>query len=244
MRRVAIRYGSCTGWIYLRELRGEDEEAVWGNETLAAITLVDRLLVGVRGAALGPGDAVELTAADRDRALAVVYRAEFGNRIATTVTCGACAKPYDLEFQLDDLVASVPHGTPDALHIDGVSVRVPTGDDELYAAHASDPRATLLARIGAETLDPDRVAAALADAAPLLDLELDAACPECGAAQVLGFSIQDYLLGTVLAERERRAAEVHRLASAYGWSLGEIMALPRARRRRYVELAEREAGVA
>jgi hypothetical protein len=35
---------------------------------------------------------------------------------------------------------------------------------------------------------------------------------------------------------------VHRLARGYGWSLAEILSLPRTRRRDYVALVEREHG--
>jgi hypothetical protein len=86
------------------------------------------------------------------------------------------------------------------------------------------------------------VADALERIAPLLDVELDATCPECGHVHAVRFDVQRFFLGRLVAERAQRAAEIHRLARGYGWSLSEILSLPRARRRDYVELVERELG--
>ena len=36
--------------------------------------------------------------------------------------------------------------------------------------------------------------------------------------------------------------DTHRIASAYGWSEAEILALPRTRRRRYADLIAQERG--
>jgi hypothetical protein len=250
MRRVSLRYGSRAGWAYLRELRGDDEESVFGTETVSAIALLDRLLVAVPGAAIGPGEAGELCAADRDRLLAAIYRAELGPRITASPRCAACDEPYDLEFELDELVATVDASPGDQraeagmVRVDDGVARVPTGLDELEASHADDPGAVLAARCTVSgPIEPERLAAALAEAAPLLDLELDAVCPSCGHAAQLAFDIQDYLLGTLVEERARRAGEVHRLARSYGWSLTEIQSLPRARRKVFVDLAERELGL-
>ena len=107
MRRVAIRYGSRLGWAYLRELRGIDEESVEGTETDVAIALLDRLLLPVVGAAVAPGGAGALCAADRDRLLAAIYLRAIGRRIAANARCAACAQPFDLDFDLADLVASL-----------------------------------------------------------------------------------------------------------------------------------------
>src|SRR4051794_30863641 len=66
---------------YLRELRGTDEEAIGGGGTLAALSLLDRLLVEGPGASVRPGGAATLTVTERDRLLAHVYRAIFGTRV-------------------------------------------------------------------------------------------------------------------------------------------------------------------
>jgi hypothetical protein len=78
----------------------------------------------------------------------------------------------------------------------------------------------------------------LSRVAPLLDLSLDASCPDCGHSQKIRFSVQSYLLASLVNERRRLVADVHRLAAAYGWSRQDILELPRAMRRQHVELIE------
>ncbi len=65
----------------------------------------------------------------------------------------------------------------------------------------------------------------LHQAAPLLELELTASGAECGHPNAVQFDIQSYLLGALLGERRRLMTEIHRLATAYGWFLDEILSL-------------------
>lgn len=249
MRRIEVTYGDRPGCVFVRPLRGDDEESVVDADTWSAIALVDRLLVDVAGAACGPGQAATLAAADRDRVLAAVYRAELGDRVASTVSCPACAAQFDLDFRLSALCAAIQPEVAAAgaggryRLADGTELRVPTGADELAAALSSDPERTLAARCRLSgDADDATIAAALEQVAPLMSTELDAVCPECGHAHLVRFDVQPFLLARLLAERDQRATEIHRLARGYGWSLSEILSLPRGRRRAYVELIEREQG--
>jgi hypothetical protein len=76
--------------------------------------------------------------------------------------------------------------------------------------------------------------------APVLDLDLPARCPGCQTQQTVHFDIQYYLLTTILQEQKHFTMEVHRLACAYGWSLNEILQLPRRSRKAFVGLVESE----
>jgi hypothetical protein len=67
--------------------------------------------------------------------------------------------------------------------------------------------------------------------APLLDVDVVARCPECEAEQPVGFDIQSFLLERLLNERPRLLQEIHLIASSYGWTLPDILALPRDHRR-------------
>lgn len=251
MHRIEVTYGDRPGCVFVRPLRGDDEESVVDADTWSAIALVDRLLVDIAGAACAPGQASALTAADRDRVLAAVYRAELGDRIASTVSCPACAAQFDLDFRLSELCATIVADVSAAEPLahgryrlaDGTELRVPTGHDELAAALSSDPGRTLIERCRlAGTADDETIEATLERIAPLVSTELDAACAECGHVHAVRFDVQPFLLARLLGERDQRAAEVHRLARGYGWSLSEILSLPRSRRRAYVELIERDQG--
>jgi hypothetical protein len=244
--QVPIEHGGRRGVVWVRELRGVDEERVDGTGTEVALALLDALLVEVPGRAVGPGEASRLSAPDRDRLLAALAARDLGRRVQSTMRCAACAQPFDLDFDLPDLVERVfvAGARPDddgCVPVAGGRVRLPTGEDELAAARAAaegaDAEAALLARCiveGAPALSD--VAKALAEVAPILDLELDATCPECAHHQELHFDIQRWVLERLLAERRQRAVETHIIARAYGWPLETIEALPRWRRRMFVSL--------
>jgi hypothetical protein len=107
MQRVAVTYRASPGFLYLRGLRGDDEESIHDADTWSAIALVDRLLVDAPGAAIRPGEAAALTAADRDRVLAALYLRELGDRIASSAACPACDARFDLDFRLSELLARI-----------------------------------------------------------------------------------------------------------------------------------------
>jgi hypothetical protein len=250
---VALAFVAGGGWVCVRELTGSDEEWVDGRGTAVGIELLDRLLVAAPGAALGPGEAAQLTAADRDTLLAAVYAVAFGPRIEATQHCGQCAAKFDLDFAVPALVAGVGRQREPAEAVagvftlrPGVRFRLPSGADELAVAALAPERAerTLLERClveGDAGADGPAVIAAMERIAPTLDLELDARCPECGAQQPLRFDIQQYLVDAIVGERPRLYEDVHLLAAAYHWSLTEILSLRRTARRRLVQLVTGDA---
>ena len=250
MRRVPLTCSERPGYAYLRELRGDDEETVEDVDTWTAIALVDRLLVDAPGAAVRPGEARQLCAADRDRILAAIYIRELGPRIQATPTCPACGNTFDIEFRLDELMGTLEPRYEDVARVgdgkfaleDGTRIRIPSGEDELVASAARDPSAALIERcVERGAMDVERLGALLEQLAPVIDLAIDVACAECQHQYQVRFDVQSFLLGRILAERALRASEIHRIARGYGWSLGEILSMPRNRRRSYVDLVEREA---
>src|SRR5262245_34035697 len=104
---VALSFIPGGGWAGLRDLCGYDEQMVDDTDTGVAIRLLNRLLVDEPRTPLKPGSAMSLTAADRDSLLAAVYISLYGNRIAGSHLCYACTKPFDLDFNLPDLVTTL-----------------------------------------------------------------------------------------------------------------------------------------
>jgi len=122
---------------------------------------------------------------------------------------------------------------------------LPTGQDEFALAGrelGGEAGVTaLLERCvveGDAVLDGPAVAAAMERVAADLDVDLDAACSECGHHHAVRFQIQDYLLGAITSDWGGLHEDIHRLALAYRWSLHEILSLPRSRRRALVALLE------
>lgn len=234
LRRVPLGAGS----VWIRDVRGADERAVGGASSVDAVRLVDRLLEPVPGAVAGPGDALHLTVPERDRVLLEVHRQTFGDRVVGTAVCARCASRFDLDFPLEAL-GSGPLARSARLP-GGQEVRVPTGADEIATADAEDPATALLERCAPPgvNVEPSAVSEALERAAPTLDLDADAPCPECGAVNVVQFSMQRHLLDALVRERRRLLEEVHLLATAYGWSWTEILEISRNERRSLVALLQ------
>ncbi|MCK5545294.1 MAG: hypothetical protein KAI35_08750 [Desulfobulbaceae bacterium] len=252
---VPLNFLPGSTWASLRELCGHDEQSVGEAGTVEAIRLFDRLLVATSGTDMGPGKARVLTAADRDRLLAAIYIHTYGSRIAGTVHCNNCDAPFDIDFSLEKLLSHIYNGTNQtnvekehdgAFRLpDGHRFRLPTGEDECVILGMSPEEAEreLLRRCALEgdpTGDTESLQRTMKDLAPLLDLDLEAHCPECKREQMVHFDIQHYLFSALRQEQKQLALEVHRLATAYGWSLNEILQLPRSSRRTYVALVESE----
>ncbi|MGW2517729.1 T4 family baseplate hub assembly chaperone [Streptomyces sp. NPDC001617] len=196
---------------------------------------------------------------EREADLFALRRALFGERMQVRLECHACGE--DMEFDLDagELARSLGGSSPvqaveaavrvqqDGWHVE---FRLPGVADLDAAARSADPRAALLARclVSAErdgTAVPAgelpasvqrRIAEAVEAADPGADLTLNVACPECGAATPAELDIASYLWTELDAWARDVLLDVHLLATAYGWSEPEILALSPTRRRYYLEL--------
>jgi hypothetical protein len=80
------------------------------------------------------------------------------------------------------------------------------------------------------------IAGAMEAADPQANVQLDLACPACGHGWLQTFDIVTYLWHELDDWAVRTLREVHLLASTYGWSEREILAMTAARRERYLEL--------
>jgi hypothetical protein len=142
---------------------------------------------------------------------------------------------------------------------DGTRFRLPTGVDQRELAGLEPERARALLVRRCIVVDPEsgdgrtvgdlapelhaRIEAAIEYLSPTIDEQFTVACHECGAEREVRFDIQQFLLRTLEHERRYLTREIHYLACSYGWSLAEILELPRDDRRAFVELvvAERAA---
>jgi hypothetical protein len=255
---VTLRFAPNAPRIRLRELTGADERAVSGTATEDALRLLDALLIAMPGEATPPR-AEDLVASDRDRLLVAIYRRAFGDRIENTLNCAHCRSPFDIDFSLGSLAATLEEGpgstrarlvneshfeTPE-----GLRFRLPTGRDELALAALPAPEAeagllrccTVGENLAFTSSDIAALQSLLAEVAPLVDLELDTRCPECRHVHAVQFDVQTYLLGAILGERARLAQEIHRIAIAYSWGWEQILSLSRSERRQFIELIDNEA---
>jgi hypothetical protein len=218
--------------------------AIW--ERAGDASLPDRALSLL--AAAGVDGPAGLPVGERDLRLLELRERTFGPRFDAVAACPACGDRLDVAVAADDVRGAAGAGrAPETVTVESggrsVTVRVPTGEDLVAAARAGDVaagRAALLERCvehgDARELDADAVDALLAEADPAARIDVALACPACAHAWTVPFDIVTILCAEVDACARSLLREVHMLASAYGWSETEVLALGGERRAAYLEL--------
>ncbi|WTJ95311.1 hypothetical protein OG607_39305 [Streptomyces sp. NBC_01537] len=190
---------------------------------------------------------------ERDADLYALRSRLFGERMEVRVTCESCSEEMEFGFGTGEVIrAAAPVTGPLEIEADGWSVRfrLPTTGDLAAVEDAADPRAALVARCVLEAVRagkpaaPDRlpervrrlVARTAAEADPCADVTLKVECPQCGHQASAELDIVSYLWAELDAWARGILLDIHLLASAYGWSEPEILALSPLRRRYYLEL--------
>ncbi|GGU83266.1 hypothetical protein GCM10010211_56560 [Streptomyces albospinus] len=200
---------------------------------------------------------------ERAADLFALRRALFGDRMQVKIDCAGAECGAAMEFELDarELGATRPLLPAGVLRVaEGeweVEFRLPGAADlaavGAAAVDGADARRRLAARCAVSAVRGgreasadevgrlpgpvlDRFAEAAEQADPGAELTLNIACPECGAATPAELDIAAYLWTELDAWARDVLLDVHLLASAYGWSEPEILALSPLRRRYYLEL--------
>jgi hypothetical protein len=213
----------------------------------------------------GPGELPRVPVGEREADLYALRRALFGDRMQVVLECAACGEAMEFDLDAGELAARPPQQRePLRVAADGweIDFRLPAVADleaaAAGAAGADDPPAaargllvascTVTARrngqeVPAERLvallpEPvrDRIAAAAEEADPSAEITLDIACPECGVRTPAELDITSYLWTELDAWAHDLLLDVHLLATAYGWTEPDILALSPSRRRYYLEL--------
>ena len=222
----------------------------------------DRPLLLHRAARPGAGtdELLSVPVGEREADLFTLRRALFGERMQVRVECGACGEA--MEFDLDACALATRAAPPEAplrVAVDdwAVEFRLPTVADLSAAGTADGPdearrllvtRCTVRAQRDGKPVPlpeladllPERVERRIAETAakadPTADVTLNVSCPECGDATRAELDIASYLWTELDAWARDVLLDVHLLATAYGWSEPEILALSPLRRRYYLEL--------
>jgi hypothetical protein len=198
----------------------------------------------------------ELTVGDRDRLVLALRRELHGDSLELVFSC-RCGERLELVLGLSDLLdGGEPDATPTVTGATSsgttssgtrLTVRAATGADHERAARTAltDPeaaRARLLADCvvavdpaGSEDFEvPVRAAALLAEVDPAAEITLAGECPACGATAATTLDPIAILWQELEQRQAALESEVHALALHYHWSEREIVALPPARRARYI----------
>lgn len=240
----------------LRELSGADEESLAGlPEDMPAAARVSELLARTVARIgdvdhLKAEDASRLTVGDRERLLLHLYAENFARKLKLGADCGQCGEGIDAQVAIGDLLVS-PGGEPRPdyelkTEAGEVRFRLPQGADQEAAsimAQTDIERACeLLAQrcIVEAPSDCDSVElldmleGGFAELDPQAETMVQLVCPSCSATSDI-FVDASALIFEQLASAPRIFDEVDSIARNYHWSEREILALPTARRRAYLE---------
>jgi hypothetical protein len=141
---------------------------------------------------------------------------------------------------LNKITFRLPNGTDQ----EAVSPMIPVNEAEAAAmllqrcvrsiGPLQGPGDELIGKLSARACQ--EIESRMEELAPRVELTMQGTCPECAGAFELPFDVQGFLFAELQTSRELLYREVHYLAYHYHWSEREIMAMPRHKRRKYIEV--------
>lgn len=211
-------------------------------------------LLSVTHAELGIDELAEWSLGRRDEELLRLRWSMFGSRVETVTDCPECGEGLELEFDIQDLLAAGDRVSSSTVTQDAyeVSCRMPTTRDLAVVAtvDSSQRQQRLLARCiesvrcaGAQVPVTDlavdvaaQVLERLTEQDPLVDIRFGLDCSACRHQWSAPFDVLSSVWAEINVWAQRLLAEVHLLATAYGWSEGEILKLGTWRRQVYLNM--------
>lgn len=187
--------------------------------------------------------------------LRLVALTEGRDRIALSGRCSAaaCSEVFEFELPLHGLPGAASGAEPIRLQLEdrrALTMRRPTGDDlrRWRAAQPASHRQALQLMLDSLLLDGDATAddeAAIASAIsaldPLVDFSVACRCPACDSPNEVAVDLETLALRRLAARQRMLLHEIHQLASHYGWTESQVLAVPPRRRARYLALIEGQA---
>jgi hypothetical protein len=204
-----------------------------------------------------PGDQLaDIPIGGRNRLLLALRARLFGLDLEGVTVCKGCGETLEAQLPLppENELAPIPPANIHDLSCDGTDIRyrLPTTADimKLPACELDVAVRWLLLRcIVGVTHDgvdepasalpletAERVARALSESDPDGVVELIVTCPHCEESTAVQLDPATFLWDEVDQWAWRVVGEVHDLATAYGWSESEILAMTPWRRQAYLEL--------
>jgi len=252
------RLDAGNGAIYARPFGTETDDLDLDFRATPRPVLITQLLrAGLRcGTTLQEDDLLGWTLTRRLQGLLAIVVATRGQKALLPVRCARASCQEEIELELD-LTALRHHDeantfavTPE--HDVCVRARLPTGHDQM-AWLRSTPGINRDLPIFMATQMVERVndsvpeegwlvpetwlpslESALRERDPFTAMELTATCPSCGHTESFEFDPEEYLLNMLAAVQRSLMDEIHRLATVYHWSEGQILSLSAGRRQYYL----------
>lgn len=211
-------------------------------EACRSLALLETALPGTSFPAL-----TSMPLSERNARLLELRALSFGNAIEAFAKCPLCDAPLEFRLNTDDLRRESPPPAEDtwleaetefhmraANSADLVAVQTADTDDEACALLLARTMGMNQTELTAEA-HPDWLAR-FERLNASAEITCSLACDACAARTEIDFDIAGFLWREVATAARRLLAEIHRLASAYGWSESSILALSPARRHMYLEM--------
>lgn len=204
-----------------------------------------------------------LSIGERDSLLLNLRELTFGRLVTSVVVCSNCEERLELEFSAEEIRVrnETKHVEASSIYLNGyeISFRLPNSLDLLDLSTDDDlnsddcllsSRRKLLERtilkissrdeeIPMENLTNNMEGAIvkkMSELDPQADIHIAVSCPSCGHEWQSIFDIVSFFWSEINNWAWRTLREVHALASAYGWSEAEILAMRETRRQLYLEM--------
>lgn len=206
------------------------------------------------GAAAQPGGVdgtdpsmAALSIGERDARLLQLRAALFGDEATAVITCPGCGTQLESRFRTSRFLSVSPDHSALEFAIGGGTMTlrlITTADLRAVAGHATVEalleraivRADGVADTAAKWSAEIQRRLELAD--PQAHIEIALRCLDCALGWTAVYDIVSFLWQEVDAWARRTLREVHLLASAYGWTEREILALSPARRQIYLGMIQ------
>jgi hypothetical protein len=188
-----------------------------------------------------------LPLAERNALLLRLHAMTFGRRVEGFATCAECGQQLEFEMDAEEMARALRSPEPETWLEAGKQMRMRPADTSdvatsMEAANEEDARILLLARtLGLENADlvpadrPDWV-----DRFDRLNATAEIRCvlpcAHCGARPTFDFDAAAFVWREIQVAARRLMAEIHRLASAYGWSEKVVARMSAMRRAAYLEM--------
>jgi hypothetical protein len=188
----------------------------------------------------------------RNGALARLGLSCFGPNPGAWTSCAQCGEKLEVDVDFRNLAnGAIENGSGPAepITVKGRSFRLPTSRDLALVARETDARSAAV-RL-AETCaleagdtsawsdeDLEEVGEGMALADPMAEVAFRFGCPECGNEGNADLDLVGFIWEEIEARARRLIFEIHRLASAYGWSESEILGLSEDRRACYLDMVQ------
>jgi hypothetical protein len=196
-----------------------------------------------------PEELAALPVGERDARLLTLREWAFGIQMRGLANCPRCSEAVELSLPADQMREMNPSQPEFMVCFGGEQfyARVPSTQDLLAVEETPDAEIArdallercLVGRTLAE-LPPgaaDAIVQQMAQCDPRANIELALECPACHHEWLALFNLVSFFWKEIEAWSRRTLAEVHALASAYGWTETEILALSPWRRQFYLEMA-------